>query len=320
MKNALLNLVMLLASVAVALGLAEAALRMKNADMRSYDIEMWRYALELKMRSDDPLLGHEHRPSRSAVLQSVDLRLNERGLRGGPVPAPAPGQRRILFLGSSVTLGWGVPEAETVTARVEAGLRSRGENAVVLNAGIGNYNAPRYVQRFLTRLTDLQPTDIVVHYFVRDAETLEVGGGSWLLRHSQLAATIWIAAERLIGPAGEQSLVEHYRAVYDPAQPGFGAMQAALERLATWARQNNVNLYFAMTPDVHDMVDYKLGFIHAQMKPIAQRLGFAYVDLLPPMRNLTPQELWSMPGDPHPNALGHKLMADAILPILERRH
>lgn len=310
---------MLLASVAVALGLAEAALRIKNADMRSYDIEMWRYALELKTRSDDPQLGHEHVPSRAATLQSVDIRINERGLRGGPVPPPQPGQRRILFLGSSVTLGWGVPESETVTERLQAALRADGENVVVLNAGIGNYNAPRYVQRFLTRLTDLKPTDIVVHYFVRDAETLDAGGGSWLLRHSQLAATIWIAAERLFGSSGEKSLVDHYRAVYDPGAPGFQAMQAALARLAAWAKENKVNVYFAMTPDVHDLVDYKFGFIHDQMKPIAERLGFTYVDLLPSMRNLTPQELWSMPGDPHPNGLGHKLMAEAIRPVVARK-
>jgi hypothetical protein len=34
------------------------------------------------------------------------------------------------------------------------------------------------------------------------------------------------------------------------------------------------------------------------------------------MRGLPPQELFAMPGDPHPNALGHKLMADAISPII----
>jgi lysophospholipase L1-like esterase len=34
------------------------------------------------------------------------------------------------------------------------------------------------------------------------------------------------------------------------------------------------------------------------------------------MQGRPPQELFAMPGDPHPNALGHRLMADAIFPIL----
>ena len=28
------------------------------------------------------------------------------------------------------------------------------------------------------------------------------------------------------------------------------------------------------------------------------------------------EELFAMPGDPHPNALGHRLMADAMFPVV----
>jgi lysophospholipase L1-like esterase len=317
-KNALISILMLAISCAVAVGIGEIALRIKNSDMRNYDIEMWRYALELKKRADDPVLGHEHIPSRSATLQSVEIRINERGLRGPPVPPPQPGQRRILFLGSSVTLGWGVPEAETVEARLQRMFQDRGENVVVMNAGIGNYNAERYVQRFLTTLADLQPTDIVVHYFVRDAEHLDAGGGNWFLRNSELAVTLWIAGQRLFGRVGEESLVDHYKSMYRADQPGYQAMVAALARLAAYAKERKIRVWLAMTPDVHDMVDYKFGFIHEQVKAVADRLGFRYVDLLPSMRNLTPQQLWSMPGDPHPNGLGHKLMAEALFPFLSQ--
>lgn len=317
MKNVLSSIVLFAVSVVIALGIGEAALRFKNADMRNYDIEMWRYALELKKRSDDPLLGHDHQRSKQAILQSVEIRTNELGLRGGPTPPPAPGQRRILFLGSSVTLGWGVPEKETMEARIEDKFKAQGDDVVVMNAGIGNYNAERYVQRFLTELTATQPTDIVVHYFVRDAEKLDAGGGNWLLRNSQLAVTLWIAASRLFGETGEKSLVDHYKAVYEPSQPGYQAMVAALKRLKDYADSKGIRVYLAMTPDVHDLVDYKFDFIHDRVKGIAAQDGFRYVDLLPAMRNLKPEELWSMPGDPHPNGLGHKLMADALFPALQ---
>jgi len=82
--------------------------------MQNYDIEMWRYARELKTPSSNPLLGHDHRANRRAVLQTVEIRLDDHGLRGvsrGPRP---PGRRRIMVLGGSIALGWGVPEAETM--------------------------------------------------------------------------------------------------------------------------------------------------------------------------------------------------------------
>jgi lysophospholipase L1-like esterase len=316
LKSIGISLIIVIASTLIAFVAGEAILRLKNSSMKNYDIEMWRYALKLKKRSDNPQLGHEHVPSKSAVLQSVEIRINERGLRGGALAPLTPGKRRILFLGSSVTLGWGVPEKETVTERLTEMFKAGGQEVEVLNAGIGNYNAVRYVERFKQRLSDLNPTDIVVHYFVRDAEVLDAGGGNALLRNSQLAVTAWVAMTRYFGRRSELTLEEHYRKVYEPQAAGFLAMRKALHELADYARKKNIRVYLAMTPDVHDLVDYRFGFIHEQMRDVAAENKFVYVDLLPAMKNLTPQELWSMPGDPHPNGLGHRKMAEALFPAL----
>ena len=52
-------------------------------------------------------------------------------------------------------------------------VRKNGEYVDVINGGIGNYNLYRSVNRFLLKHTDLEKTtDIVVHYFIRDAEDL----------------------------------------------------------------------------------------------------------------------------------------------------
>jgi len=303
-------------SLSLALALGEGVIRLKNASMRNYDIEMWRYSRELKRVSDDPILGHEHRTSARAVLQSVEIRLNDRGLRGGPIPPPQSAQRRILFLGSSITLGWGVTEEATMTARLEAMLRAAGSNAVVMNAGIGNYNAVRYVELFLQRLTDLEPTDVVIHYFVNDAEILPPPRTSFVLRNSQLAATVWTAAQRLIQSNDYGSLVEFYRALYRPESAGFKSMVEALRKLSNYARAKGIRVFIAVTPDIHRLTGYDLTFVHEIMKREAEELGFRYVDLLPALRGLPPERIFAMPGDPHPNAAGHTLMAEAILPVL----
>jgi hypothetical protein len=189
----------------------------------------------------------------------------------------------------------------------------------VLNGGVGNYNAERYVSRFFKELTPLKPTDIVVHYFLRDAEELPPGGGNILLRHSELAVTLWIAYHRLFDKHGEGTLVEHYRRVYDPYASGFAIMQFKLRKLADYARQNDIRIYLAMVPDVHNLIDYKFGFVHDIMRQIATDDGYAYVDLLPAMLGHPSEQMWAMPGDPHPNALGHELMANAIFPLLTHK-
>lgn len=299
----------------VALSAAELVLRIKNSSMKNYDIENWRYAKELKVKSMDPDLGREHVKNASALLQSVEIRLNEWGLRGGPVRIPPP-KRRILFLGGSIVLGWGVPEQDTISVRLQQRLQDEGEDVEVLNGGVANYNAERYVERFLTQLEGLNPSDVVVQYFLRDAEKPDPAGDNILLRNSEFALTTWIALSRLASRSAAQSSVDHYRDVYRESQPGYMEMKKKLEMLADYARSHNIRLFFAMTPDVHDLPNYHFGFVHDRMKTIAGDLGMRYIDFLPALEKRSPDELWTIPGDLHPNATGHHLMADALLPVI----
>ena len=95
-------------------------------------------------------------------------------------------------------------------------------------------------------------------------------------------------------------------------------MSPAWEGASAYARERGIRLYFMMIPDVHDLLDYKFMFVHDIMQNFAKQNGYAYVDMLPAMTGLRPQEIWAMPGDPHPNAFAHKLMADAIFPLIVR--
>jgi hypothetical protein len=316
-REVVISAMLVLVALFFSLCAAELLIRFKNSSMNNYDIEMWRYSRELKTPSPDPALDFDHVHSKSALLQHVDIRVNNWGLRGADVGAPEGGKRRILLLGGSITLGWGVPEPDTLSYRLEQKFRAAGEDVQVLNAGVGNYNAERYVSRFFKELTGLQATDIVVHYFLRDAEQLPPGGGNFLLRHSELAVTLWIAYHRWFDRQGEQSLVDHYHNVYQTNAPGFRAMTESLRRLANYAEQNNIRVYLAMVPDVHNLVDYKFKFVHELMRNLAKEDGYTFVDLLPALQGRPPAELWAMPGDPHPNSLGHRLMADALFPVLD---
>jgi hypothetical protein len=277
---------------------------------------MWRYGNTLKVRTGDAALPIDHVKSSSAVLQRVTIRTNSFGLRGGPVEPLANGARRILVLGNSLALGWGVPEQDTVEGQLETMLAARGAQAQVLNGGMGNCNAPQYVARFFKNFAGLNPTDIVVLYTMRDAEDVAPGAENLILRHSELAVTLWGAYHRLFNKAGMNALIEHYRAVNRLDSPGFIAMMRSLAALAEYAKAHNIRIFLAMAPETHDLVDYKFGFVHDLMSRIAAEQGYDYVDLLPMMRNIPPEKIFVIPGDPHPNRLGHELMARGILPAI----
>jgi len=115
---------------------------------------------------------------------------------------------------------------------------------------------------------------------------------------------------------GEPSLLQHYQEVYRPDAQGYQEMTAALGDISAYAGQHGIRLYLAIVPDIHDLEHYQLGFAHQQVAALAERLGYRTIDLLPAFGKRPPQDVWAMPGDPHPNALGQAIMADAMAPLL----
>ena len=70
-------------SVVVALIFFELALRFQNKYISpNYDIEMWRYSKELKVRVANEEISHVHVKNSQAKLQNVMISTNEIGARG----------------------------------------------------------------------------------------------------------------------------------------------------------------------------------------------------------------------------------------------
>lgn len=316
-KDVLTNGLILVVTTLFCFGAAEILLRIKNADMRNYDIEMWDYSRKLKTQVPDRRIDFVHVPNASAVLQSVTIRTNEWGLRGGPVtPKPAPGTRRVLVLGNSIALGWGVPEEQTIPGVLQKQFNEARAPVEVLNGGVGNYNAERYVRNFLSRLAPLEPTDILILATGRDGVALQPGGGNLLLRHSQLAVALWSAGQGLRDRGGKEALVDRFRETYAPGSNAMATMEEAFVRLAEHATAHGIRVILAMVPDTRVIADYPFEFIHAEFARIADRHGFTFIDLLPALQRLPPSDLWATPDDPHPSAIADAAMARMIFPVL----
>jgi len=314
-KGIFFNFLVFSITLIFGLGISETVLRVKNVNQRNYNIEMWRYSKLLKKKSLNPDLGHEHVPGSRAKLQGVEVRLNGLGMRGPDLDLSDHKSKRILFLGSSNTLGWGVRQEDILTSLLQKELL---DQAQVMNAGIGNYNAVRYITLYDKRLRYLKPDIVVVHYFVNDAEMLKSGGGNFILRHSQLAVTLYHAFRMIFNASRSmEDLISHYRSVYAENSAGLKKMHAAMQRLNELSREDGFKVVLAMTPDIHMKSPYPFTFIHDHMREVAGRYGWVYIDLTQALSTVDWKELWTMPGDPHINARGHHIMANVLKGFLK---
>jgi len=145
LRRLLPKLALLASSLVFTLLVTEASLRIAFYHSKDFAMEMWKYAVQLKQPVSNPDLSFVHVPNSHAFLMGVDVNINSQGLRDYEYSlAKSPETYRIMMLGDSTTLGWGVPLEATVPKLLERELnegRAPGiDRFEVLNAGVGNYN------------------------------------------------------------------------------------------------------------------------------------------------------------------------------------
>jgi hypothetical protein len=164
-----------LLSLLVGILLCELILRVKHYFVLDYDIEMWRYANILKTKDDSPKINHTHLKNKTATLQGIKLKINKHGQRDINYNNSdlKSYDRSFLFIGSSITLGWGVENENTFINLLNKKAKNKNKNWIFVNGGVGNYNTERYVNNYLKYWKDLEFTDVVVNFFVNDTEIIK---------------------------------------------------------------------------------------------------------------------------------------------------
>lgn len=294
--------------IIISILLIEVILRVINSDMNNYDIEMWRYAKELKVK--DSLLGHRHLNNKSSVLQGVEVKLNSKGMRSDEFNKD---DKKILFLGSSISLGWGIKNKDSYPQKIQRQLTLDSLEFKVLNASIGNYNTYRYVNNFLLNLDDLNPELIVVNYFINDAEALPIGSSNWFVQNSQLVATLSITIKKVFSKSGID-LKSYYLDLYKEDNTSFLEMKNSLIKLSEYSKSTNIPVLMTVIPDIHFLEYYPFNSIHEKMKSISKELGFIHHDLLPSLEGISFNDLEIIKGDSHPNELGHSKISSSLYP------
>ena len=286
-----------------------------------FDLEMWKYARDVKQIDGDPLIGHSHRPNSQAHLMGVDVKINSHGLRDREIPYERTAQvKRILMLGDSFTEGWGVPFEETFSKRIERLYAARGTTAEVINAGVGNYNTIMEVSYFLTRGYKYQPDIVVLNYIPNDAEPVPPHAQPNLAMrfcHScvfLVSRTDMLLRKLALRPEWE----EYYRNLYGGGTAkGWLDAKGAIVKLAEYCKSHNIKLLIAHLPDMHGFQPYPLETVTELVRRAATENGAEFVDVMPELVGHDPAKLWVSPSDAHPNGVANELIANALFRKLE---
>jgi lysophospholipase L1-like esterase len=306
-----------LASLVVFIVVGEVALRFYLERHTFYDVEMSRYARALKVDSPNPLLGHHHKPNQEVRLMNVSVRINSDGFRDDEYPIGRGPRRRIIFLGDSLTFGWGVEKEETFEHLLEGELSTRVPTEII-NLGVGNYNTTQELHLFIDKGLKYDPDQVVVFYFINDAEPAPQKSRFPWLGDFRIVTFYWSRIKALAARmSAAPDFREYYSALYRDTQEGWANSKAAFLELRKVCRERGLDLRVVLLPELHQLRDYTFAKEHALITSFLRENDIPVLDLAPLFRNEeNPRTLWVSSDDAHPNARAHRLIAEHTLDFL----
>jgi hypothetical protein len=286
---------------------------------KTYELEMWKYATQVKQRDYRPDMGHSHRANAHAELMAEDVRTDSHGFRSPEIPAtPPPGVARIAFEGDSIAMGWGVALNETMPMQVLSTLKAQGRRVDGFNLGVGNYNTAQELASYKDLGAKMKPDIIVLIYFINDGEPMPIyDDHNWLEEHSEAYIVMKYRFDTLMRSSGEvPDWKTYYRDLYKDDAPGWKKTQEAIVGFAELAKDAGIQLIVVHVPELHELKPYPFADVTAKVRSVVEAQGVPFVDLLPTVENLDPPSLWVTVPDPHPNGVADIAMTKGIVPAL----
>ncbi len=286
----------------------------------AYDIEMTRYALNLKNDSDNPLIGHVHKPNSSMRLMNVMVDINSDGLRDREYPVSRGDEYRIIFLGDSLTFGWGVEQEDTFQYILEENLNAHRPTEII-NFGTGNYNTEQEVNLFIEKGLKYGPDKVVVFYFINDAEVTPVKSNLWFLGYSEFISFYWSRVNSMMNNYfPSNSFKDYYSALYDENQEGWINSKKALLQLKEICRENGIHLQVVLLPELHDTKNQIFDNVYNKISLFLENNNIDYINLADLFKDQgNEMELWVSYDDAHPNKLAHRKIAESTKEFISTR-
>jgi lysophospholipase L1-like esterase len=287
----------------------------------------------------DERYAYIHAPNTEGSLNGEAVRFNSIGLRGGEVPAnKAPGTFRLLVLGDSVVLGWGVAEETMFVRRLQRKFDAARQPVEVIAAGVGSWNTRTELEWLRHVGVDLKPDALLLLIVPNDTDPKRDGGFTEVPRDelfpprakqdrsvlANWAEDFWRSAARISYVAAylKYFWVEHWLKndaadLLDEQAPQWRDAQLALDGIIELTRRRGIQLIVYLHGSA-DMIatDPVLRLYDRHLKARGVRVHTLPDELF------ERRDLHISMVDSHLNAEGNRVLAEALFeelaPLLQK--
>lgn len=297
-------------------------------------------------KSDIPGLGFEIIPSRHLKQYGHDIAINKQGYRDTNfLITKSPDSKRIVCLGDSMTMGYGIEKSSIYVDVLERSFRSSGKNYEFMNFSIGGYNTAQEWLVYKHRAADYKPDLVLVQFLLNDLTytyPVNMSDGAtanikaFLAQRFHLYMLVSYAyhnlrennnsnhvdlenMDSLNAPVGPEFMKD----VYDINSKPFKEWKSIVAEFGK-LRRSGVPVLFVIFPwDIYKGMDagkpYPYYIYHDRIKAILNEEGIPYVDVTPMLTSYgNLKQFWVSEHDFHLNVKAHQLIADYLKSEIEK--
>ncbi|MDO8281316.1 MAG: GDSL-type esterase/lipase family protein [Thermodesulfovibrionia bacterium] len=317
MKKILFSLIAFIIICTMLFLFGEFSIRAFYPRFSNYNMEMWRYAAEIKQPLDNKRLPFHHYPNKEGVYYNAKIKTNSMGFRDFEYTLKKPeDKKRIVFIGDSFTLGWGVEFEDIYSKKLEKSLNENQNSYEVINMGVGNYNSIMETELFKSKGLSLNPDLVILMYFINDAEPTphNVTPLEYKTRRNSYFMAFLLDRFIKFKTALDQSYdwKKYYGDLYIHNPDNLASNKKSLEELITLCNANNIKLLIVNIPELHNLKNYPFRFATQYISQISEEGKVPFLDLLPYLADQEPESLWVSLEDPHANAKANSIISNTI--------
>jgi len=294
---------------------------------------------ELIRPNEDPDIYYELIPSMEKTFKGSIVKTNPEGMRVGADNTEKMRKTEqtmlIVGIGDSTMFGWGIDQKDTYLQQLEDLLNASDHGCLykVLNLAVPGYNSEQELAVFKKKILRMKPNILVLHYDHNDSDPIgdeylpdyiapEVGDNflhsalvKWVIRRVTYAEN-----KNRIYVKGENKRFQNY--IFEG--PAYSRHLEALRQLSDLAEKNHIPVFVVLFDtwieralnqdrDIHYQV------LHKKLIPFMTAQGFHILDFYDIFQAYMKENglhdlktLWISPSDGHPNAKGHRIIAESL--------
>lgn len=302
----------MLISILLIIILLETSVRLFVDDGFNYEIEMMKYAKNIK--KIESVNGHKiflHRPNIKTKIMKAEIKTDKNGFRYNL--DNKKNSNIIMLLGDSMTFGFG--SSYTFADFLQEKLK---EKYSILNTGVGNTNTIMQEKGFLEFHKVHNPKILVLNFFINDLEVIKPKNKNFI-RNNFYSFTYLYYKFNIVKMRFSETPIysSYYKKTFENEEVLSNVFNSIL-KLKKYSEENNIKFFVNFIPELHNLRDYPFIDEHSVIKNFLLKNKIKFIDGLNYLQNKDEKTLWVSVKDTHANEKAHKMIGEYLLEYLKK--